>query len=323
MAPDRAGHLLRRMVVIGLLAFAMACFLMPYTPLYALTIAVWNKERGDSAWYFAVWVALDTSVVLAAVVSAGDVAPVVSPSARIVKQRSRYRHAFAFARSMRHRLRCLRAKHASSLESRWLLVPFALAVLLSLYATLEMGVHQQAVRYDWGHGFVPSEHHGRQFWQQWMQKSALYAGVASLVPLSLLGLPLGRSAAMWRVAGLAYEEVIALHRALGHLTLALLTLHAMGYLVAWASQSLQTLLDELTDWARCGACTHINNSAGLLAWLAGLGMWATSLERFRRSRYAAFFAAHQAPNLSAHPHPSPSPSPSPNPNPYLNPYPNP
>ena len=234
MVPARAGELLRRMVVIGLLAFAMACFLMPYTPLYALTIAVWNKERGDSAWYFAVWVALDTSVVLAAVVSVGGV---VSPSARIVKQHSRYRNAFALARRMRHRLRCLRAKHASSLESRWLLVPFALAVILSLYATLEMGVHQQAVRYDWGRGFVPSEHHGRQFWQQWMQKSALYAGVASLVPLSLLGLPLGRSAAMWRVAGLAYGEAIALHRALGHLSMALLTLHAMGYLLAWASQA--------------------------------------------------------------------------------------
>ena len=212
-ATDRTGHLLRRMVVIGLLAFAMACFLMPYTPLYALTIAVWNKERGDSAWYFAVWVALDTSVVLAAVVSAGDVTPVVSPSARTVKQQSRYRSAFALAQRM---LRCFRTKHAPNFESRWLLVPFALAVVLSMYAMLEMGVHQQAERYDWGRDFVPSEHHGRQFWQQWMQKSALYAGVASLVPLSLLGLPLGRSAAMWRVAGLAYEEAIALHRALGH-----------------------------------------------------------------------------------------------------------
>ena len=132
--------------------------------------------------------------------------------------------------------------------------------------------------------------------------------------------------------------------------MALLTLHAMGYLVAWATQSLQTLLEELTDWARpnpklnptysnpdpdpnpnpspnpnqarCGACTHINNSAGLLAWLAGLGMWATSVERFRRSRYAAFFAAHQAPNLSAHPNPNPNPSPSLNPDPDPNPNPN-
>ena len=122
LAPE-AGRLLRRVVVVGLLAIAMACFLMPYTPLYALTIAVWNKERGDSAWYFAVWVAVDTSVVLAAVVSAGDVAPVVAPPARTAKQHSRYRSALALARRTRHRLRCLRAKHASSFASRWLLNP--------------------------------------------------------------------------------------------------------------------------------------------------------------------------------------------------------
>ena len=193
MQRARVCHVMRRTVVIGLLVLALACFLMPYTPLYALTIGLWNEARGDRAWYFALWVALDTSVVLAAVVSAGDVA---LPSARIAKQHSRYRNVLAFAR---RRMRCLRAKHAWSFESRWLFVPFAIAVLLSLYATLEMGVHQQAVRYDWGRGFDPSKHHGRQFWQQWMQKSALYAGFASIIPLSILGLPLGRSVPLWRV----------------------------------------------------------------------------------------------------------------------------
>ena len=213
------GGQLRRTVVLGLLAFATACYVMPnITPLYNATIAVWNKERGDLACYYAVWVALDTSVVLAAVVSAGDVTPVISPAARTVTQPSRYRSS---------RLRCLARL---GVESGWLRAPFALAVVLSMYAWLELGVHQQGQRYDWGRGFVPAEHHGRQFWQQWMQKSALYAGVASLVPLTLLGLPLGRSAAMWRVAGLAYEEAVALHRGLGHLTMALLTLHAVGYL---------------------------------------------------------------------------------------------
>ena len=38
-----------------------------------------------------------------------------------------------------------------------------------------------------------------------------------------------------RVAGLSYEEAIALHRGLGHLAMALLTLHALGYLVAWSA----------------------------------------------------------------------------------------
>ena len=49
----------------------------------------------------------------------------------------------------------------------------------------------------------------------------------SLAPLCLLGLPLGRSSALWRATGLSYEEAVALHRALGHLVMALLSLHAV------------------------------------------------------------------------------------------------
>ena len=155
--------MLRRVVVIALLACATCFFLVPYTPLYALTIAVWNQQSGDSRWYFALWVGLDTSVVLAAVVSAGDVAPVAVSPPSCTEQHSRG-------------LRCscsAVARRVTGFDSMWLLAPFALAVAFSMYAFLEMGVRQQALRYDWGRGFVPSEHHGRQFWQQWMQKSAL------------------------------------------------------------------------------------------------------------------------------------------------------
>ena len=39
-------------------------------------------------------------------------------------------------------------------------------------------------------------------------------------------------------------------------------------------------------------CTHINNLAGLIAWLAGLLIWATSVAQARRKDYARFFAVH-------------------------------
>ena len=114
--------------------------------------------------------------------------------------------------------------------------------------------------------------------------------------MSMLGVPLSRSSALWRAAGLSFEEAVALHRALGHLMMGLLTFHAIGYMVAWLSESSEVLLDELTDWLRCERehrCGHINNLAGLIAWLAGLLLWATSLRCFRRRRYDVFFIAHQ------------------------------
>ena len=59
----------------------------------------------------------------------------------------------------------------------------------------------------------------------------------------------------------------------------------------WASTSLTLLLEELTDGFR--PKQHINNTAGLLALLCGLLLWATSTGWFRRARYATFLSAHQ------------------------------
>ena len=44
--------------------------------------------------------------------------------------------------------------------------------------------------------------------------------------MTILGLPLSRSSAMWRRAGLSYEQAISLHRALGHLMMTLLAVHS-------------------------------------------------------------------------------------------------
>ena len=149
------------------------------------------------------------------------------------------------------------------------------------------GVH------DFGVGWKPEEHKDREFWQQMLERSSLYAGMGALIPMSLIGVPLSRTSALWRTLGRSYEEAIAFHRALGHLMMALLTYHSLGYMVEWSSHGLNVLFDELTDWLDCGRCTHINNLAGLISWIAGLLIWASSLGWFRRRNYAIFFNAHQ------------------------------
>ena len=53
-----------------------------------------------------------------------------------------------------------------------------------------------------------------------LEWSAFYAGMAGLLPMALIGVPLSRTSALWRALGRSYEEAIAFHRALGHLMMA-------------------------------------------------------------------------------------------------------
>ena len=71
-------------------------------------------------------------------------------------------------------------------------------------------------------------------------------GTVSMVPISLLGVPLSRSSALWRMAGLSYEEAIHVHRWLGVLTMLLTTFHTLGYLVMWLHASIEDLTQAPT-----------------------------------------------------------------------------
>ena len=107
-----ATGLLRRCVVLGLLLSAAACYVFPYTPLYVKTIGKWDHERGDLACYYALWVALDTSLVLAAVVSAGE-------DAQRNASPSKVGHHCLAQCSRRFTL----VRRLMILDSMWLLVP--------------------------------------------------------------------------------------------------------------------------------------------------------------------------------------------------------
>ena len=278
------GRGLRRV----LLAVPFLCYLIPYVrPIYD-RIRELNEARGDIAYYYALWVTFVAALVGAAVVSAVLEGAAERAAPRRAKPRS------GCDRGCRRRCRrCCSGCFGSNV----LTALFAVAVVVSLVVWLGVGTLGRAASYDWGgKGYDPAQHHGRPYWLELLHRCALYAGVGSLVPMSMLGVPLSRSSALWRAAGLSFEEAVALHRALGHLMIGLLTFHAIGYMVAWLSESSEVLLDELTDWLRCERehrCGHINNLAGLIAWLAGLLLWATSLRCFRRRRYDVFFIAHQ------------------------------
>lgn len=230
-------RLVRNALVTCLLVLAVFCYVVPNTALYDRYIRVWDDAAGDLRYYYAVRVTLLVSFVLAAVVAA----VLEEPEARTSAVHSQWCRPL-----LKHR--------AFAFASGWLLAPFVLAVVAALFVWLWDGVYSSAVDYAWGTSWVSSKHHGRTYPQQMLHSASLYAGVASLVPMTLLGLPLSRSSALWRAAGLSYEEAVSLHRALCHLMMGLLSFHAVGYMIAWVSVSVELLLEELTDWFRCGKC---------------------------------------------------------------------
>lgn len=147
---------------------------------------------------------------------------------------------------------------------------------------------------DWEYGPNPmAHHHGRPFWQNIIQASVFYAGFGGLLPMTLIGLPLSRTSALWRAMGRSYEEAIGFHRALGHVMMALFTYHSIGYMVVFLVRGWETFLEEMGDWLDCGRCTHINNLAGFVSWFAGFLLWLTSLKWARRRNFALFFNTHQ------------------------------
>ena len=139
-------------------------------------------------------------------------------------------------------------------------------------------------------------------WKYILDVTSALTGKVSMIPISLLGVPLSRSSGLWRMAGLAYEECVAFHRWLGILTVALVTLHGLGYIVLWLSEGPHQLVHELfSEWGVGGLnpfcrgvhCNGVSNVAGLIATVAGLLIWASSIERVRRSSYPLFIQTHQ------------------------------
>ena len=76
----------------------------------------------------------------------------------------------------------------------------SLALTLVMMASVAIWVGRtwdRAGRENWGSSWDVSEHGGRAYWLIMLERSSLYAGMAGLLPMTLIGIPLGRTSALW------------------------------------------------------------------------------------------------------------------------------
>ncbi|EMS62322.1 Superoxide-generating NADPH oxidase heavy chain subunit C [Triticum urartu] len=96
-----------------------------------------------------------------------------------------------------------------------------------------------------------------------------------------------RGSVLLRLIDIPFEHATRYHVWLGHLTMALFTLHGLCYVISWSL--LGRLIEELIQWKEVG----IANLAGVISLAAGLLMWVTSLHPVRKRFFELFFYTHQ------------------------------
>ncbi|XP_058089935.1 ferric reduction oxidase 6-like isoform X1 [Magnolia sinica] len=112
-------------------------------------------------------------------------------------------------------------------------------------------------------------------------------GTIGMYCLAFLFLPIARGSVLLRLIDVPFEQATRYHIWLGHVTMAVFTLHGIFYIVAWAMQG--QILHEMVNWRSDG----ISNLPGVISLLAGLLMWVTSLQRVRKRNFELFYYTHQ------------------------------
>ncbi|OIV91892.1 hypothetical protein TanjilG_17884 [Lupinus angustifolius] len=115
----------------------------------------------------------------------------------------------------------------------------------------------------------------------------LRLGSIGLFCLAFLFLPVSRGSVILRYIDIPFEHATRYHVWLGHLTMALFTLHGLFYVIAWAMDG--RLIQELLGWVDIG----VANLPGVISLLAGLLMWITSFPGLRTWNFELFFYTHQ------------------------------
>ncbi|KAH7285666.1 hypothetical protein KP509_33G040000 [Ceratopteris richardii] len=132
-------------------------------------------------------------------------------------------------------------------------------------------------------------HHGPVISKQWqkVQSASYYFGTISIIPFSLLWIPVSRGSPLLRLIGLPFEHAVRYHIWLAVFMMVFVSLHSIGYIVLYMNTD-QT--SRITSWETINEkCSVV---AGLVAWIAGLVVSLTSLPFFRRRWYEFFFAVH-------------------------------
>ncbi|MED6219841.1 hypothetical protein PIB30_039500 [Stylosanthes scabra] len=112
-------------------------------------------------------------------------------------------------------------------------------------------------------------------------------GAIGLMCMAFLFLPVSRGSVLLRYIDIPFEHATRYHVWLGHLTMALFTIHGLLYCVAWSMDG--RLVQELIQWKDIG----VANLPGVIALIAGLFMWVTSLPGVRTWNFELFFYTHQ------------------------------
>lgn len=120
-----------------------------------------------------------------------------------------------------------------------------------------------------------------------LEVTGLRFGFIGLICLAFLFLPVARGSVLLRAIDIPFEHATRYHVWLGHLTMALFSLHGLFYMIGWAMQG--RLAEELASWKNVG----IANLPGVISLAAGLLMWVTSLPGLRRKNFELFFYTHQ------------------------------
>ncbi|KAM3290889.1 ferric reduction oxidase 7, chloroplastic [Capsicum chacoense] len=120
-----------------------------------------------------------------------------------------------------------------------------------------------------------------------LELTGLRFGFIGLICLAFLFLPVARGSVLLRAIDIPFEHATRYHVWLGHLTMALFTLHGLFYVIGWAMRG--RLVEELVDWKNVG----VANLPGVISLAAGLLMWVTSLPGLRRKNFELFFYTHQ------------------------------
>ncbi|KAJ4895121.1 Ferric reduction oxidase 2 [Raphanus sativus] len=127
--------------------------------------------------------------------------------------------------------------------------------------------------------------HGESLWQAKLESAALRIGLIGNICLAFLFLPVARGSSLLPAVGLTSESSIKYHIWLGHMVLAIFTVHGLCYIIYWVSmhESSQMLMWDTK---------HISNLAGEISLFAGLLMWATTFPVIRRRFFEVFFYTH-------------------------------
>ncbi|MCO5592454.1 hypothetical protein L7F22_046456 [Adiantum nelumboides] len=117
--------------------------------------------------------------------------------------------------------------------------------------------------------------------------AAYYMGRSAMIPFSLLWIPVSRGSPFLRLIKMPFEHAVKYHIWLSSLSLFMLVLHGILYIVYYVGTNNAK---EIVAWAVEGETYSV--LAGVIAAIAGVVMWVTSLSFFRRRWYELFFGIH-------------------------------